>query len=201
MPEKTIGRLLLAAAVVSSTIAVQASTIDFTISGTGSGSLNGQPFTAAAFSIASTADTSQIFVSTLPVLSAMVTVPGFGSGTFTDPIDIFDNPRAGYGMGGMIDTDVRDILDIDNPVFATYGMDTSLGPVSGTPDPANGDPSGYIINSGSAFPTTAGVFSLTSVTAATFQATVVPEPATLALFGAALLGLGVVYLRWRGAKA
>jgi len=84
--------------------------------------------------------------------------------------------------GGFADSTGLVILATRNAAFSAYDLTTSIGPVTGT----------GVINSTDTFSTNEGSFSFTSVTGnATFTATVVPEPATVALFGLGLAGLAL----------
>lgn len=108
-------------------------------------------------------------------------MPGIGSGTFTDAIVNVVNQNA--DAGGISDFSQNlVILFIRTPTFANYGLSSSIGPLSGRRD----------FNPGHAFATTAGDFTLDTITGATFQATVVqavPEPDAMGMLaGAACFG-------------
>jgi hypothetical protein len=167
---------------------VKASPVVYTLSGTGTGSLGGVPFSDVAFSITSTADTANIaegLVFEVPDITATVFVSGLGTATFTIPTQTFDNHFTGI-VGINAPNQVIDIFDISNPAFSSYDLSSSLGPVAGT---ASASPI--------AFETTVGDFSFSSVSSAAFQADVVPEPSIFAFLCVALIGLA---LR-EGAKA
>jgi hypothetical protein len=69
------------------------------------------------------------------------------------------------------------LLGDSNPAFSGYDLSSSLSPVFGSP----------LLNPNTGFGTTAGDFSLASVSFVRFQAEVVPEPSVFVLFGFALL--------------
>jgi hypothetical protein len=168
----------------------RAAPVTYEFTATGSGSLGASTFTNAAFTLTSTADTSQVTSSggvfEVPDLTATVSVAGLGTATFTTPtINVDNQPLARAGFSDPIQN--LAILFVDNSAFAGYDLTTSIGPLSGPPT----------INPGSAFATTAGNFVLDSVSPATFQATVqaAPEPSALALFG--LGAAGLAGWRWR----
>ncbi|HXR03272.1 MAG TPA: PEP-CTERM sorting domain-containing protein [Verrucomicrobiae bacterium] len=165
----------------------KASLIDYTLSGTGSGSLGAVPFSDTAFTITSTADTANITESLgvfqVPDITATVFVSGLGSATFTIPTDNFDTIDFTPGAGISSPNQHRDILDISSSAFASYDLSSSLSPVTGTPS----------INSGTGFQTTAGNFLLSSISSVTFRADVVPEPSTFALLGVVSVG----WVLWR----
>jgi hypothetical protein len=172
--------------------AAQATPITYMFSGVGTGGLGANPFTNASFTITSTADTSQITIPGgffhVPDLTATIFVSGIGSGTFNIPTINVDNqglPGVGFSDPGQN----LAILFVDNVAFATYDLSTSIGSLSGPP----------IISPRQRFGTTAGNFSLTSVSTVTFQATTVPEPATISLF--ALAGLACVTWRKRSEES
>jgi len=145
----------------------------YTIFGLGTGSLGGTSFSSTPFSIVAEADTDGI--GTLPGIYSVLNtqtelfVDGFSSAEFTSGIRTTSNQsfsRAGFGdfnpQGSF------SILFVDNSLFETYALDSSIGPVAG--------PSARLNGVSRPTPTTAGDFYLTSVENATFTATVVPEP-------------------------
>ena len=113
--------------------------------------------------------------------TATVSVSGGGSDTFTDTMRAF--VLQGGPTAGILDgTEHLDVLDVNNAGFATYALNTSIGPLSG----------GTTGNSGDTYATTGGTFGFTSpldvdhtasFTAATSSA---PEPGTLGLIGASI---------------
>jgi hypothetical protein len=131
-----------------------------------------------------TGDTSGITTSIaiiLPGSSASVTVATVGSDTLTDSMVAFESESS----VGIHDVTVGfDVLDTDNPGFASYALNTPIGPLAGE---STGDP-------GQAFQTAGGTLVLNGPFdvdhPSTFTATTAgtPEPGTLAMFG---LGIGL----------
>ena len=157
-----------------------ASPATYTLSGTGTGSLGTDPFSDASFSITATADTSGISESLgvflLSNSIATLFVSGVGSATFTVPTMMVDNTAGAAGISAPNQN--MTILANFSPAFSSYDLGSSLAPVLGTP----------AFNPGTGFGTTAGDFSLSSVSSVIFQAEVVPEPSAFALLGLASLG-------------
>ena len=177
---------------------VQAESVTYTFSGIGSGSFGANAFSDVAFTITSTADTSLIVslnpgVLFVPNLTATVSVFGLGSAAFIFlPVNVNNQNLSRVGIS---DRDQQlAILFIDNPACSTYDLSTSIGPLAGAP----------IFNSSASFGTTAGAFSLTSISTASFEAFVqpVPEPSTLGLLGLGATAVcGCLWRKHRQRKA
>jgi hypothetical protein len=164
--------------------AASANQITYTLSGTGSGTLGADQFSDASFLITSIADTSGISetdgVFSVRDSIATVFVSGLGTATFNDQTLNADNTAlsaTGISTYGAI-------LWLNSPTFANYDLGSSLDPVAGTP----------FGNFGMGFSTTAGNFTLSSVSSLTFQAEMTPEPSILWIFS---MGLVVLLLRLR----
>ncbi len=160
-----------------------ATPITYTESATVSGSLGGTAFRNALVTLTMSTDTTSVtFAGGLftNIAPATVTVSGVGSATFTDTIDVFDNPTfappaAGFGVDGG-----GSILDTFNAAFGSYDLTTAIGPITGSP----------FINPGMSINTTAGSFIINTSGNSTFTAvtgTAVPEPTTLVLLGSGLI--------------
>src|SRR5690242_8422321 len=151
-----------------------AAPIFYIYTGIGSGMLGSNSFAEAPFTINCVADTSQITISggdffEVNNITATVSVAGVGTGTFTIPTVNFDTQN--LSTVGFSYSPFADILDVRSPIFAGYDLSTPIGPVTGLPG----------VNRGNQYPTTAGLFQLSSVSSVSFEA--VPEPSTIALGG------------------
>lgn len=173
--------------------AASAATITFTeVIANASGSLDGTSFTLQTVTLALTADTSGInnlgggFFTDLG--TATVSVSGGGTDTFTDSMEVFVAQLS--GVAGISDnTNLSEVLDVYNAGFATYALNTSIGPLSGG-----------TFGAVSSYATTGGTFQFTSPLnvdhPASFTADIasLPEPGTLSLIGA---GIGLLMVRRR----
>src|SRR5438045_3281638 len=118
-------RLASVLALVGAALAASAAPVTYTVSATGSGSLNGASFVDQLVTIVATGDTSSINVgsplSMVPV-TATVSVDGIGTDAFTQGLSAFvyhggDNSAVGVGL-----TNYADILDVSSSSFASYDL-------------------------------------------------------------------------------
>jgi hypothetical protein len=178
--------LLLLASLFGAGFASAAS-ITYTDSAIGSGTLGGTAFTNSLITMTFTGDTSNvsspmagIFENTVGTL--MLNIASLGSATFTDATQAVSNQTgtlAGFGDNTSGDF----IMGTHDPTFATYGLTTSIGPITNS----------SVIDAGDPYETSQGELIFTSVGNATFTATLTstsaPEPGSLVLVA---LGLGGV---------
>jgi len=170
-------------------------TINYTFSGTGSGSLGGQSFTSSAFVITATADSANVHIgpglggnifAQVADVSASIYVSGVGTADFSAPSNEDNNQTGGIANFAVYPKTggATGLLIISSPVFRTYDLKSNVGPVSAT----------LGVFSTDVFATSVGDFSLTSVASAvTYQAALqsAPEPAPLGLLGVGLATFNV----------
>ena len=183
--------ILLAVTVgILSATTIKADPVTYAFSGTGSGSVGGIGFSNAIFSIRVFADTSDVYVN--PLDSAVLDVDdifsqfdiaGIGVGMFTSNERVFvDHSVSGLGFQRGAEPGL-DLLDIQNDVFATYDLVSSLGP--------SFDPSPEAVFQFHNEPSTLGPITFVSARDITFTADVVPEPSTTS-FLICVAAIGVV---------
>jgi len=172
---------------------VPAAIIQYTFSGEGSGSLDGNLFPYTTVSITATFDTGQVqdlhngaFV--LPwTPGATLSVSGVGTGRFEAPTQIFAVATGGtIGISGIdVFGGVHDIAYMGALGDQLQGYDLST--------PMDPFPSYNFVGMSGPYATTAGDFIIGSWFPA-FRATVVPEPGNIPLYALATLALGVRFL-------
>lgn len=167
-------------------VTAQAAPVTYTFSGTAGGTVNGTPFTAAAFTIRVFADTVSIrpgppnFFQVDDLFSTL-DLAGFASATFIRNERVFVNQSLSVlGFSHAESSGARDLLDINGAPFATYNLASSLGPIF--------DATPFAFEQLSNEPSSLGPITFTQASNVTFTASVIPEPASLALL---LLGLSV----------
>jgi hypothetical protein len=172
-----------------------AGSVTYTIEqGTVSGFLGSSSFTDVQVTLTFTGDTANVIHPAAGIFGNLVgtgtvNVAGIGTATFTDSVGVVDNQRV---KGTVISdfTNHLSILGTVNDVFATYDLKTSIGPVSGT---SSGNP-------GRSYNTNLGALTFDSFgPTSTFTATVIPEPASLTLFGIGAV-VGLLGYGWRQRK-
>lgn len=183
------GRLLLS---LTLSLSAFAAPITFTYSGTGSGTLGANTFTSQSFIITAQGDTDNITSwpnagpgPQLTHSSASIFIAGLGTFDFTQATHTW---RGTGGAGGFGQNLSSNILTFNEASLASYGLDTSIGPI------LESAPSAQAVLTS----TSGGNFRLDAASSFTFEAVVsatVPEPATFALIPAGLACLLVLRRR------
>ncbi len=142
------------------------------------GSLGTAPVTGAEFTFVFNGDTTNIAGTNPllnPAISNSISITGFGSGQFTQAIDVGVNPT--LGIGGFSNTGLVSGITLQNGGFVGWDLATPIGPLT----------SASALFATGSLTTSLGTLAITGAQDLTFQATTVPEPATAALTGLALL--------------
>lgn len=174
--------------------AAEATPITYTLSGTGTGFVGSTNFTDAAFTWTLSVDSAAVFFApnpfpavALPFTSDSLTIAGIG--TLTPSVQVFGRVPGFAGPGSVLFSDfaINGGIIFGSPALTTYNGTASIGPMP------------VFFLASAPLPSDMGDFIIGDATDLVFQVTGVPEPITLALFGAGLAGIGA--LRRRKQKA
>lgn len=163
--------------------AAEAAPVTYTLSGTASGVVGAGAFTSSAFTWTLTGESTLIFPTSPGLVLPMVwgdslTIAGIGTLTPSVPLLAFVDNLVPNGIG-LVDSSLTGGIGFKAAALAGYNGISSIGPIPVT----------FL---GSApLPSNMGNFEIFP-TSLTFQAVGVPEPLTLALFGAGLAGIGAL---------
>jgi hypothetical protein len=173
-------------------VAGHASPINYSFTGTGTGSIDSTSFTNSSFEVSINGNTANVMVQpslggALGILNlpGTIEIAGIGLLTFSDPLFVFGgipNDEIGFGeffQGNLI------VISASGSGLATYDLKSDFGPVTGT---------NLFLNQFHGVTTNQGELTFTAMSPATFVAdlspvTSIPEPSHLLLLGFGLLWL------------
>jgi len=143
--------------------------INYTFTGTATGSVDTTAFSNADVTITISADTQDVvfdgysFYSVTP-LSAEIAIAGIGSGTMAGQIVLFNQQALNYSFAG-VQQDMMDVVTVEGLELDTYDLKTAFVPLS----------NGYLSIGGSMnIPTTMGTVVFNNSGTFTFQAELQP---------------------------
>jgi hypothetical protein len=172
-----------------------AGVVEYVITGTGSGSLNGTSFSNQSFTFNLFGDTANYSPNGFggheirPLNSASFSVFGFESGLFLVATRLGVNDTASW----LYFSNASAGLDL-----LTINLGTPID-INGTIDPIQSLFAGAIGHQFANISTSLGGFSLNSVSSVSFSSQAVPEPSTYALFGIGAIGMLMVIRRRKSA--
>lgn len=190
-----IKKALISMAIALGMVAqVNATPITFSFWGTATGSLDGESFTDAVFSLTSFADTDHVHHNYIPGVDyvyashSSISISGFALADFTIPtINLVNRNLGAFLFSDPVQN--RLIMSVANSEASTYDLTSTIGPESG--------PS--LLNPTVFFGTSLGLLNFTNISENNYQAVLsqtgdVPEPKILLLI---LIGLGMMTLSVR----
>lgn len=195
--KRNLVRSALVAAVIGilPVAAAHANPMDYTFTGTGGGTINGTSFTGA-FTFVLEGNTTNIIPSGGEFF--LTNVAGtFSEGgttyTLSSGVTLVANADPSFPRIAFFNSDFTNGLGINNNALAGYNLATAIGPITA---PISGNPSSFLIptlggTTGFSIDGGADKLILTANDSLTFTAappSAVPEPSTLALFAAGMLG-------------
>jgi len=129
-----------------------ATSITYVFTGSADGTLMqgefGTPFTGALMTVTATGNTDDVTFSsgtyTDSIVTTTITIQGIGTMTVTPGTGshdyVFDNQtdqKIGYGVTGILNC--CDIIQLVNPAYASYNLQSSIGPLSSPADLSTAD--------------------------------------------------------------